>query len=256
MAFRIIKPEDGITCRLPTDRITIVGFTDDHIGANDHHAERFKQKIERVKKEKNTFWFCNGDVMEFIPPNYKISQRGQYEENDDQFLECVELLEPIADKCLWMRGGNHDSGRSTKIMGFDVVRILAERLKVPFYDGPGFSRVVCTENKSKKNFLLMATGHGSSGAANGDLELARMKQIYTGADIFFLGHNHQLYAKPVDALGFVSDGEHLLRQWYVRGGSSLLYAGYARDKFLPVIRTGWAEMSLTEAGAVHCTTTI
>ena len=89
----------------------------------------------------------------------------------------------------------------------------------------------------------MASGHGSSGAKNGDLELDKMRDVYSMGDIFYLGHNHQLYAKPIDSLGIDEDGrETLKRCWYIRGGSFLGYAHLVGYRMMRVARAGWVVM--------------
>ena len=95
---------------------------------------------------------------------------------------------------------------------------------------------------------VVVSGHGKSGAKNGDLELDKLSSVYSDGDVFILGHNHQLYAKPVDSIRIVDGEESLRRRWYVRGGSFLRYANYARYSMYPIIRTGWVTTELTKDG--------
>ena len=221
--------------------IRLHGATDVHHGANEHHDEKFNELIEEVDADPNARWFLNGDNIEFIPPNYKISQRGQSMEPDEQHLSFVKRVEKIADKLIFVRGGNHDYIRSVNLLGFDVSQLLADRLDVPYYRLPGYTRIDI--NDSQWNLV---TGHGKSGGKNGDLELDKMAAVYSEGDVFFLGHNHQLYAKPIDSLRIVDNKEKLHRRWYCRGGSFLNYADYARYSFFPMIRTGWVTIEFTE----------
>ena len=70
--------------------------------------------------------------------------------------------------------------------------------------------------------------------------------MYSQGDVFFLGHNHQLYCKPVDSIIVEENEETLHRRWYVRGGSFLRYADYARYSMYPIVRTGWITMEFSE----------
>jgi predicted phosphodiesterase len=221
--------------------IRLHGATDVHHGANEHHEKKFNELIEEVDADPNAIWFLNGDNIEFIPPNYYISQRGQHMEPDEQHLSFVKRIEKIADKLIFVRGGNHDYLRSVSLLGFDVSQLLADRLNVPYYRLPGYTRIDINDSQ-----WYLVTGHGKSGAKNGDLELDKMAAVYSEGDVFFLGHNHQLYAKPIDSLRIVDDKEKLHRRWYCRGGSFLNYADYARYSFFPMIRTGWVTMEFTE----------
>ena len=189
----------------------------------------------------------NGDLLELIPPHYKINQRGQDIPPEEQYLEFSRLVAPIKDKCLFIRGGNHDYIRSFNILDFDVCKVLAKEIGVPYYRMPGYTRI----NVDGSSYNLVS-GHGKSGGKNGDLELDKMAAVYSQGDVFFLGHNHQLYVKPMDSLIIGDDNtEEMKRRWYIRGGSFLRYADYARYSFFPIIRTGWTTIEFKEEG-IHC----
>ncbi|MFQ6609322.1 MAG: hypothetical protein ACE5D7_00840 [Fidelibacterota bacterium] len=235
-----INPGDIL--RLEFDKtIRLHGFTDVHVGANEFHREKFQEAVKKVKDDPDAYWFGNGDLIECIPPNYKIPQRGQYSEVDDQIQEFLNLVRPIADKCIFLRGGNHDSLRSIRLLGADVVKLVARELSVPYYRMPGYTQIVI--NGTRWN---LASGHGKSGAKNGDLELGKMQDVYSQAHVCFLGHDHKLYIKPMDSLRIDGHEERLFRRWWIRGGSFLKYAEYARYSFYPIIRTGWVTMEFSK----------
>jgi predicted phosphodiesterase len=221
--------------------IKLHGATDIHHGANEHHTSKFDDFIDEVYSDPDARWFLNGDNIELIPPHYKISQRGQEMEPDEQHLSFIKRVEKIADKLLFVRGGNHDYIRSANILGFDVSKVMAESLEVPYYRLPGYTKIII--NKKEWNLV---SGHGKSGAKNGDVELDKMAAVYSDGDVFFLGHNHQLYTKPIDSIRIDGEDEILHRRWYCRGGSFLSYADYARYSFYPMIRTGWVTMEFKE----------
>ncbi len=219
-------------------------LTDVHVGANEFDGKKFKEAVNMIKKDRYAKWFGNGDLLELIPPGYKaISSRGQDIPPDEQYLAFLKLVEPIKDKCLFIRGGNHDFLRSYTILDFDVCKTLAAELNVPYFQYPGYSTIAIGDTTWN-----MVSGHGKSGAKNGDLELDKLAAVYSDGDVFVLGHNHQLYAKPVDSLKIVDGEEELRRRWYVRGGSFLRYASYARYSMFPIIRTGWVTMEFTKKG--------
>ena len=215
--------------------------TDIHHGAVEHHTEKFDEFIDEVDSDPNARWFMNGDNIELIPPNYKIPQRGQCMEPDDQHISFIKRVEKIADKLLFIRGGNHDMERSIRALGFDVTKAMSSSLRVPYFRMPGYSRI-----SIKNRDWYFVSGHGKGGGKNGDLELDKMAAVYSDGDVFFLGHNHQLYAKPVDSLKIEDSEEAIHRRWYCRGGSFLKYAEYARYSFYPIVRTGWVTIEFTE----------
>ena len=242
-ALKVLEDiEPGQILDLKFDKtIRIHGATDVHFGANEHDDEKFQDFIDEVDADPDARWFLNGDNIELIPPNYKISQRGQLMEPDEQHIKFIERIEPIADKLLFIRGGNHDMIRSVNILGFDVSKIMADMMGIPYFRLPGYSLVRVGDKTWN-----MVTGHGKSGGKNGDAELDKMAAVYSDGDIFFLGHNHQLYTKPVDSLRIDASKEKIHRRWYCRGGSFLLYADYARYSFYPMIRTGWVTFEISE----------
>ena len=227
--------------------LRIHGLTDVHVGAVEHDFKKFKEAVDIIEKDDDARWFGNGDLLELIPPHYKINQRGQDIPPEEQYLEFSRLVDPIKDKCLFIRGGNHDYIRSFNILDFDVCKVLAKEIGVPYYRMPGYTRI----HVGGSSYNLVS-GHGKSGGKNGDLELDKMAAVYSQGDVFFLGHNHQLYVKPMDSLIIGDDNtEEMKRRWYIRGGSFLRYADYARYSFFPIIRTGWTTIEFKEDG-IHC----
>ena len=227
--------------------LRVHGLTDVHVGAVEFDHEKFQKAVNMIAEDDDARWFGNGDLLELIPPNYKISQDGQDIPPDEQYLEFIRLIEPIKDKCLFIRGGNHDYIRSFNILNFDVCKVLAKEMDVPYFRMPGYTKI----NINKKIYKLVS-GHGKSGGANGDTELNKMAAVYSEGQVFFLGHNHQLYVKPMHSLIVnKNDEEEDVKKWYIRGGSFLKYADYARYSFYPISRTGWTVMEFSEEG-INC----
>ena len=240
--------EPGDILEVDGDKVLRVhGLTDVHVGAVEHDFAKFEDAVKVIEEDDNARWFGNGDLLELIPPNYKINQRGQDISPEDQYLEFIRLVDTIKDKCLFIRGGNHDYIRSFNILDFDVCKVLAKELGVPYYRMPGYTKITV----GGRSYNLVS-GHGKSGGKNGDLELDKMAAVYSEGDVFFLGHNHQLYVKPMDSLVIGDDNtEELRRRWYIRGGSFLRYADYARYSFYPIVRTGWTTIEFKKEG-IHC----
>ena len=235
-----VKPGDIL--RYNFDKpIRIHAATDIHHGANEHNWKLFDRFIETVNEDPDARWFMNGDNLELIPPGYKISQRGQSMEPDEQHLSFFKRIEKIADKCLFIRGGNHDYIRSVSLGGFDVSTALADRLDCPYFELPGYMQV----NIEGRDWNIVSM-HGKSGGQNGDLELNKLASVYIHGDIYFAGDNHQLYCKPIDSLIIHQGEERLHRRWYIRGGSFLNYADYARYSSYPIVRAGWVTMELSK----------
>ena len=54
--------------------LRIHGLTDVHVGAVEHDFKKFKEAIDIIEKDDDARWFGNGDLLELIPPHYKINQ--------------------------------------------------------------------------------------------------------------------------------------------------------------------------------------
>lgn len=232
-----VNPEKGLIIQAKKlKNIEIVGLTDIHFGAIGHHIKKFKKALEYILKEKNRFVFLNGDNLDYVPPSYKFTQEDQNLKPMEQLKGLIEILKPLKNRLLWIKGGNHDTDRSMKVSQIDIIEILARELNVPYYPSVGFIKIVTKERVTK-----IIAAHGNRVNKNPDLELDAMRNIYAGADIYYCGHDHSLYVKPVEFLMF-NGKEHLSRQWYIRGGSFLKFGSYARLKNLSLRRIGFTSI--------------
>lgn len=239
MTAAVLDPRQGLNVEIPFKSAEIHILSDVHIGAATHDAELFGQAIHDVASKSSARAILNGDLLEFIISGGRISIRDQVQHRlEEQVIQAAEILQPIRRKILFARTGNHEQ-RTVQRAEFDAVRLLCKMLQVPYYEGAGFTRIATQERTT-----VLAGGHGRSGAKNGDTELEKLRRIYE-ADVYYLGHSHHLYAKPVPIFYCASNGtEHCKEQWFVRAGSFLKYAGYARNTFLEPQRTGWAVISI------------
>ena len=72
------KVEPGDVLTVESDSVLrIHGLTDIHVGAVDFRRDKFLDAVKEIYEDPNARWFGNGDMLECIPPNYKIVQRGQ-----------------------------------------------------------------------------------------------------------------------------------------------------------------------------------
>jgi hypothetical protein len=237
----MIVPGKVLEKKVKKSKVNLHCLTDIHVGSKVFDRLLFLKAIDKIKKDPNALWFGNGDMLEFIPPNYHIPEGDQAFDNNEQYAQFVKMIRPILNKCIFLRGGNHDTLRSIRLAGIDIIRVLCDDLEVPYYPYPGY-----TVLDYGKNRFTFASGHGKSGAKNGDMELQRLRNIYPEADMYYLGHNHQLYAKPIDSFELMQDSEEVKRQWFVRGGSFIGYAEYARYGILEPQTKGWVEVRLSD----------
>ena len=109
------------------DKITIIPISDVHIGDKTTNLKAFKEVIERIKNEPNTYTILNGDLCNIALKNSKSDVYSDELTPMEQVLQIINFLEPIKDKILVMSNGNHED-RITKDTSIDVLYLVAKQL--------------------------------------------------------------------------------------------------------------------------------
>ncbi len=230
--YSLAVPIDrGLTFNVESD-FNLYLWSDQHFGAEECNYDLARQIVQLIEKDKKALVILGGDLTEAIPRGYKISERGQRTTPDVQIVETISQLNPIKDKILVIFKGNHNVESRGESVDSDFV--VASQLQALYKTVPAVIQF-----HTKNGTVKIAGGHGKSGAKNGDLELERLQRIFPGCQIYFLGHNHMLYAKQSGSLVYDKDGkEDWEAAWFVRTGNCLNYAEYARYGVLPPQRSG------------------
>jgi DNA polymerase II small subunit/DNA polymerase delta subunit B len=71
-------------------KINLHCLTDVHVGSKVFDRLLFLKVVDKIKKDPNAFWFGNGDMLEFIPPNYHIPEGDQAFDNNEQYEQFVK----------------------------------------------------------------------------------------------------------------------------------------------------------------------
>lgn len=226
-----VSPEKGIIVSVKPN-FNLYFWSDQHFGANECNYELARNIVNLIKKDKHAYVILGGDLIEAIPRNYKISERGQSVTPDLQIAETSKQLKVISKKIVVLFKGNHNTQSRGESVDSDF--LIAQYLNCPYKTTP-----TVIQFKTTQGTIKVAGGHGKSSAKNGDLELELLRKIYPGCNIYFLGHNHMLYAKRMGALQYTSEGnEKWDESWLVRTGNCLNYPEYARYGILPPQRSG------------------
>lgn len=223
--------------------IRLYCFTDVHLGAVEHDSVKFQKALKALKKDKDAYCFWNGDNVECIPPEYGIHESGQTKGPDEQIRELRGILKGLGDKTIFIRNGNHDE-RAWNLSGINIAGQLGSEL------GINVLRMGMVETWitiGKRKFRIVTT-HGEGGSSLRVLE--KIKQTFQGADLYFVGHSHELFDKTgvrVDT----SSGEEVIRPFLqILGGSFLEWADYARDLNRVPTMTGCYVLELSEKGGL------
>lgn len=180
------------------DKLTIIPISDVHIGDKTANLKAFKEVLERIKNEPNTFTILNGDLCNIA---LKTSKSDVYSDEltpMEQVLQIINFLEPIKDKILVMSNGNHED-RITRETNIDILHLVAKQLQLEQVYSPSWWYLYLSFGKDKKgrkvNYTL--TGyHGSGGGRKSGGKINRLEEMsqVVIADVYLMSHVHKSIA--------------------------------------------------------------
>lgn len=179
--------------------VTIIPFSDCHIGSSKCNYELIRRQVNRVLKEKNTYAVLLGDL---INNTTKLSVGDVYSEPMspmEQIKVAVDIFAPIKDKILAVTAGNHER-RTYKTDGCDLIHFFCAELGIlDRYDYCApvlLLKMGCKTSEHAGNqfvySIYMTHGDGQGGRTTGGKAngLERRGKV-TNADIVITGHTHQ-----------------------------------------------------------------
>lgn len=235
------------------EKLTIIPISDVHIGDKTADLKAFKEVLERIKNEPNTFTILNGDLCNIALKNSKSDVYNDELTPMEQVLQIIKFLEPIKDKILVMSNGNHED-RITKDTSIDVLYLVAKQLHLEQVYSPSWWYLYLSfgenKDKGKRPMLYTVTGyHGfgggstTGGKAN---KVKKMSQVVL-ADVYLMSHVHE----PINTKGviFTPDYQHKSivkkEMYYCISNSFVEYEGsYAEKMGLIPSNTGINEIEL------------
>lgn len=238
---------------LPVDinKLNIIPISDVHIGDKTADIKAFKEVLERIKKEPNTYTILNGDLCNMALKNSKSDVYSADITPMEQVLQVINFLEPISDKILVLASGNHEQ-RTEKETSIDVLKLVAKQLKIEDRYAPSWWYLYLSfgqTNKHRPNLYTITGYHGfgGSGTTGAKINRAKKMQQVVVADIYIMSHVHE----PITTKGviFTPDYQHKSivkkEQHYVVSNSFVEYEGsYAERMGLIPSNTGIVEIEL------------
>lgn len=178
---RFKDKEEGI------GRIDIAPLFDVHLGNYGHRDEKFRSYIQWIAENDHVYAVCGGDLME----NALDDGRGMSYDQDinptNQMEEMTRMLAPIAHKILVMIPGNHE-WRTYHKTGIDPMRVIAERLNIPYFDGPVLLSLIAGDHRFK---FYIQHGTGNSQTKGGKMNSAgRPRKWLDFVNFILSGHVH------------------------------------------------------------------
>lgn len=193
-------------------KLTIIPISDVHIGDKTADLKAFKEVIERIKNEPNTYTILNGDLCNIALKNSKSDVYSDALTPMEQVIQVINFLEPIKDKILVMSNGNHEE-RIKKDTSIDILYLVAKQLRIEQVYSPSWWYLYLSfgTNQAHKErpMLYTLTGYHGSGAAQTTgakaNKVKKMSQVVL-ADVYLMSHVHE----PITAKGiiFTPDYQH------------------------------------------------
>lgn len=229
-------------------KIIIAPLFDIHYGHQTHNFEKFMGYVEWIRKTPNVYAILGGDIMENAIDDGRGMVYDQEHPPMTQLDRMTEILSTISHKILVSIPGNHEN-RTEKKTGIDVAQVLAERLKVPYFNGPVNMSIVA--NTYKWTFYVFH-GYGNSQTKGGKMNMAGRPKMWTGHVNFFVsGHTHDCIAESETAIVEDSINCRLMfvKQWVVVAQAFLgWYGSYAYKAGYKPPAQGGVSMELFDNG--------
>jgi len=204
--------------RVDADRAYIADVSDIHVGNIYHNRQKFEDFLSKVQSIDNLYLIIGGDSTDNATTNSASSVFEQSEHGGDQVLTAYHLLQPIKDRILFCRSGNHGYERALKHNKLIPEQMLAELLGVPFYHG--MASVFFNVNK---NLYVIGTLHNAK-------KPTAMEWLHT--DITFYEHLHKTNWEKthVATPNRIAKAWSMTEHYDIQSGSFLGWGGYSADK--------------------------
>lgn len=185
------------------EKLTIIPISDVHIGDKQADLKAFKETIERIKNEPNTYTILNGDLCNVALKNSKSDVYSDEMTPMEQVLKVINFLEPIKDKILVMSNGNHED-RITRDTSIDILYLVAKQLRIEQVYSPSWWYLYLSFGETNKHRPMIYTITGYHGSGSGQTSGAKinkakkMSQVVL-ADVYIMSHVHE----PINAKGVI-----------------------------------------------------
>lgn len=236
----------------PIKELTILPIADVHIGDKLCNLKLFKEALERIKNEPNTYTIINGDLCNTALKNSKSDVYGDCLSPMEQLNQVVNYLKPIKEKILVMTTGNHED-RIKKETDIDVSRLIARELNIENRYTDSWWNLFLTFGEDRKGHPLtyVITGtHGYGGGRKDGGKLNRLQEMSNVviADLYLMSHTHKpISAKSCIYVPYYQSRTLMKQEMYYLMTNSFLESdgGYAEKMGFPPSNTSLTEAQLS-----------
>ena len=200
------------------DKIVLYPLGDIHFGTRHCDVNLLNKTIAKIRDNPNAYWIGMGDYCEMITlsdPRFVASEilPDLYPSLGTlavaQRDAIIELLKPIADKCLGLLEGNHEYEIKNRHY-VDIVRDMARELRVCYLGNAAMIRlVVYREPGNQTSTFYVYAEHGSGGGKKPGGKINALEDMMSNfdADIYLRGHVHTKLSSKRPMLKLSSKGK-------------------------------------------------
>jgi predicted phosphodiesterase len=212
----IIKEFKGLSI---SQRFRVVLLGDFHIGNVGCDERLIKEHIRYIKETPDTYWIDMGDKIEAITRLDKRWDSGSFaswiklKDVDDlpkvQAERYIQLVKPIANKCLGLIEGNHESTLK-RAYSQDIHDYICLKLRVKNLGFLCFYRLRFLRKKdSGSQHIDMVLAHGAGGGRYVGSKINKLNAMANDfeADIYAVGHHHDKISYKKKRLAFNNSGK-------------------------------------------------
>jgi len=213
----------------PTD-VELIPIGDMHIGHKSTDLNLLQKYIGHIDKKPNAYTCLMGDELEAELPsrsgNWGYEQEGLIDSQLDTFYK---MFKPLAEKKkILTKCNSTHTGWTKKLTGHDIDKEIAERVGADYLGVGGYWKL----GAGNRDYTIFQQ-HGASSSKYPQFEITKAIDGYPNADVYLLGHVHQMSAQPYTKRFAFGDKEFEKTVWGIRTGAFVGDKEWAREKLLP-----------------------
>lgn len=210
-----------------SDEVSIYPIGDVHLGVKNCAENYLKKTIREIEKNPLAYWFGGGDLINAIKPDdikrFDVKELpnwlfvGDADTIKDrlsdivsqEIIRIVEILQPIANKCIGLIEGNHER-TMRKRYNYDAQKILCEKLHTENLYSAAWVRLFFRDKRVRVIKLGIRHGYGSGRTAGAEpKKLADLLGYWKDCDIVFSGHTHTAESPAPDVYLYLPNNGEL-----------------------------------------------
>lgn len=195
-----------------SDWIVLYPLFDAHIGTVRCREDKLKQIIDEIRINRNAHWIGGGDYCELIDrsdPRHKESDLAKWLHGKDdiakeQVKHFIEIIAPIAHKCIGVLSGNHEAQilkhheRNVYANILEAIKDMGGHKEQLGLGYGGFILLRVRRGDHHTDTLTIFTEHGYGGGRLKGGDVLNSQRIFAGVDcdVYLAGHRHKSHLIP------------------------------------------------------------